>query len=176
MVKIILLWCSPLSCFCLKLCSILMKLFDTFWYTYFFGLSPHQLSKYKCHAARVTGRDMGSRGDFSPANPKCHVSQTVFPFTIHLIPFVRLHPQFFRLLLILLGYLAGASAQERASPQRYLIVCSRQNVDCSKSPIFSYDCWDRLFTVAGDHLGFRCTVGEGVGVFRLLPNLPPPPQ
>ena len=117
---------------------------------------------------------MGSRGDFSRANPKCHVSQTVFPFTIHLLPFVRLHLQFFRLLLILLGYLAGASAQERASPQRYLIVCSRQNVDCSKSPIFSYDCWDRLLTVAGGHLGLRCTVGRASGSFASSQTFPRP--
>ena len=35
-------------------------------------------------------------------------------------------------------------------------------VDCSQSPIFSYDCQDRVLIGTGGHLDFLCTDGAGI--------------
>ena len=51
----------------------------------------------------------------------------------------------------------------------------QENVECSQSPIFS---WDRLdiprLTVTAI-LIFKCTEGAGVGDYSSLPPKPPPP-
>ena len=38
-------------------------------------------------------------------------------------------------------------------------------LECSQSPIFSYDRQDRALTGTGDHLGLICPEGDGVGVY-----------